>query len=615
MTNATAARKIDGDGRTVRQLLGGRKYSIDYYQREYKWQRKHVAELIDDLTARFLQSHEEGNERGEVVRYGHYFLGSAIISDKDGQKFIVDGQQRLTTLTLLLIFLYHRLQEVEQKGMVADLIFSQQFGKRSFNLNIPEREACMEALYKGEEYIDTGTSESITNILARYADLEDLFPDELAGTTLPFFVDWLVENVHLVEITAYSDEDAYTIFETMNDRGLSLTAVDMLKGYLLANIGDTERRTRASSAWKERVRALAEVGKDEDADGIKSWLRSQYAQSIRDRKRGASPQDFDIIGTEFHRWVRDHQDVLGLTADAEFGRFIERDFTFYGRWYERLRGAAEVLTPALECVHYNAQHNFTLQYPVMLAPLLVDDDEITALRKLRIVATYLDILIHRRIWNWRATDYSTMQYAMFLVMREARGKSIDELVPLLRKRLDDEAERFITNDRFRLHGTNGRQIHRLLARMTDYVETRSGQASRYAEYAKRGRDGYEIEHIWADHPERHSDEFGHPSEFREYRNRVGGLLLLPKSFNASYGDLSYVEKREHYLGQNLLARSLHEQAYDHNPGFLRFKAESGLPFHAHAEFKKADLDMRQALYQQLAEQIWSPERLNQEAAS
>ncbi len=46
--------------------------------------------------------------------------------------------------------------------------------------------------------------------------------------------------------------------------------------------------------------------------------------------------------------------------------------------------------------------------------------------------------------------------------------------------------------------------------MTDYVETRSGQASRYSEYAQRGRKGYEIEHIWADHPERHSDEFAHP---------------------------------------------------------------------------------------------------------
>jgi hypothetical protein len=428
-------------------------------------------------------------------------------------------------------------------------------------------------------------------------------------------VDWLIENVHLIEITAYSDGDAYTIFETMNDRGLSLTPADMLKGYLLANITDGDRRTRASGVWKERVQALADIGKDEDADGIKSWLRSQYAGSIRERKRGAEPQDFDLIGTEFHRWVRDHEERLGLSASAEFARFIERDFAFYGRWYERLRRAGETLTPGLDCVHFNAQHNFTLQYPVLLAPLRVDDDEATALRKLRVVAAWLDILIHRRIWNWRAIDYSTMQYAMFLAMRDIRGKSASDLATLLRERLDAESETFAGNDRFRLHGMNGRQIHRLLARMTDFVETRSGMASRYAEYAQRGKKGYEIEHIWADHPEQHADEFAHPSEFSEYRNRIGGLLLLPKSFNASYGDLPYDTKREHYLSQNLLARSLHEQAYDHNPGFRRFIEESGLAFRPHAEFRKADLDARQELYRALAERIWSPERLAQEAES
>jgi len=609
------SREIDGKGRTVRDLLAGRKYSIDYYQREYKWQQKQLAELIDDLAAKFLESHEAGNERSAVADYGHYFLGSIIISDKDGQKFIIDGQQRLTTLTLLLIFLHHRLDDTEQKGQIADLIFSQRYGKRSFNLDIPERTACMEALYKGEEFAEADPPESIANIFARYAEIEDLFPDDLAGPALPYFVDWLVENVHLVEITAYSDDDAYTIFETMNDRGLSLTPADMLKGYLLANITDTEKRTRASRVWKERVQALAELGKDEDADGIKSWLRSQHAENIRERKRGAAPQDFDLIGTEFHRWVRDHEDALGLTASAEFARFIERDFAVYGCWYERLRRAAEALMSGLECVHFNAQHNFTLQYPVLLAPLRVEDNEATALRKLRVVAAYLDILIHRRIWNWRAIDYSTMQYAMFLVMREIRGRSPTELAAALRERLDAETETFSSNDRFRLHGMNGRQIHRLLARMTDYVETRSGQASRYAEYAQRGKKGYEIEHVWADHPERHTAEFAHPSEFQEYRNRIGGLLLLPKSFNASYGDLPYGEKREHYAGQNLLARSLHGRAYDHNPGFKRFIEESGLPFRAHAEFGKADLDARQVLYQTLAERIWSPERLEQEAAS
>jgi hypothetical protein len=611
-TSSRPSRAIDGKGRTIRELLAGHKYSIDYYQREYKWQQKQVAELIDDLTDKFLDSHEEGNERSAVADYGHYFLGSIIISDKDGQKFIIDGQQRLTTLTLLLIFLHHQLEDVEQKGQIADLVFSQKYGKRSFNLDVSERADCMEALYKGEEFANANGPESVTNIVARYDDIGELFPDELNGSALPYFVDWLVENVHLVEITAYSDGDAYTIFETMNDRGLSLTPADMLKGYLLANVSDTGKRTHASGIWKERVQALVEVGKDEDADAIKSWLRSQYADSIRERKRGAVPQDFDLIGTEFHRWIRDHEKRLGLTASVEFTRFIERDFSFYGRWYEKLRRAAETRTPGLECVHYNAHHNFTLQYPVLLAPLRVDDDEATAIRKLRVVATYIDILIHRRIWNWRAIDYSTMQYAMFIIMRDIRGKSAADLAIMLRERLDAEPETFASNDSFRLHGMDGRQIHRVLARMTDYLETHSGQASRYAEYVQRGRKGYEIEHVWANHPELHKDEFSHPSEFQEYRNRIGGLLLLPKSFNASYGDLPYAEKREHYVGQNLLARTLHEAAYDHNPGFKRFIEASGLPFRAHAEFKKADLDARHELYRKLAEQIWSANRLKQE---
>src|SRR5439155_17050579 len=116
-TRATpASREIDVKGRTVRELLAGRKYSIDYYLGEYKWQQKQVSELLDDLAAKFLESHEEGNEPSAVADYGHYFLGSIIVSEKEGQKFIIDGQQRLTTLTLLLIFLRHQVEDIEQEG-------------------------------------------------------------------------------------------------------------------------------------------------------------------------------------------------------------------------------------------------------------------------------------------------------------------------------------------------------------------------------------------------------------------------------------------------------------------------------------------------------------------
>jgi hypothetical protein len=613
-TERRQPREIDGKGKTVRELLAGRKYSIDYYQREYKWQTKQVAELIDDLSAKFMESYEAGHERSAVAEYGHYFLGSIIVSDKDGQKFIIDGQQRLTTLTLLLIYLQHQLQETDQRGQLAELIFSQKFGKRSFNLDIPERTACMDALYSGRDVVSNDPPESIANILGRYSDIVDAFPEELRGVALPYFVDWLIESVHLVEITAYSDGDAYTIFETMNDRGLSLTPADMLKGYLLASVTDTDDRVRAGKVWRDRISALMDLGKDEDADGIKSWLRSQYADTIRDRKRGAAPEDFDLIGTEFHRWVRDHEDRLGLKESGDFVRFIDRDFAFYGHWYDRLRKAADTFTPDLESVYFNAEHNFTLQYPVLLSPLRIQDSEETILRKVRVSAAFLDILIHRRIWNWHAIDYSTMQYAMFIVMRDIRGKSTEELADRLRQRLDADSETFATNASFRLHGMNGRQIHRLLARMTDFIETRSGMPSHYVEYAKRGgKDAMEIEHIWADHAERHEDEFPHPSEFAEYRNRIGGLLLLPKSFNASFGALAYEKKLVRYDSQNLLARSLGTKAYENNPGFLRFVERSGVPFRPHTEFRKGDLDSRQALYVNLAEHIWNPDRLSKEA--
>ena len=83
-------REILGEARTIRELLSGAKYSIDNsYQREYRWQNKQVAELIDDLTGRFREDYEPGHAREAVGKYGHYFLGSIIISHKNGQNLLI----------------------------------------------------------------------------------------------------------------------------------------------------------------------------------------------------------------------------------------------------------------------------------------------------------------------------------------------------------------------------------------------------------------------------------------------------------------------------------------------------------------------------------------------
>jgi uncharacterized protein with ParB-like and HNH nuclease domain len=267
-------REILGKAKTVRELLKGVKYSIDYYQREYKWQDKQVRELVDDLTGKFLEEHDPAHARKKVADYPHYFLGSIISSKKDTASYIVDGQQRLTSLTLLLILLRTLQKSRADQVNVDELIVSEKYGQKSFNLYVDERTPCMEALYEGEYFDFTGRSESIQNLCQRYRELEEYFPDELSGAALPYFIDWLLENVHLVEVTAYSDDDAYAIFETMNDRGLSLNPTDMLKGYLLANIDDDLKRTAASKRWRDRIRELNDV-------------QSVAAQSIRHQDPGA----------------------------------------------------------------------------------------------------------------------------------------------------------------------------------------------------------------------------------------------------------------------------------------------------------------------------------------
>jgi uncharacterized protein with ParB-like and HNH nuclease domain len=601
-------KEILGKAKTVRELLKGVKYSIDYYQREYKWHEKQIHELVDDLSDKFLEEYDPAHSREKVAHYPHYFLGSIIISKKDTASYIVDGQQRLTSLTLLLILLRNLQKDNVKQVNVDELIFSERFGQKSFNLHVDERTPAMEALYEGQFLELADRPESVQNLIQRYRDLETYFPEELRGDALPYFIDWLQENVHLVEITAYSDDDAYTIFETMNDRGLSLSPTDMLKGYLLANI-DENKRTYANARWRQRIRELNDSGKEVEPDCFKAWLRSQYATKIRERRKGAKPEDFDRIGTEFHRWLRDVAHIIGLKQSDDFYSFIDREFNFYSRQYLRLVEAAQKPVPGLEHVLYNAQHGFTLQNILLLAPLRPDDDEATVTCKLDLVARYLDILLTWRLWNFRTIAYSTMQYAMFLVMRDVRGLTPGRLAEKLHDFLMREGETFASNERLRVHQQNRYALHRILARLTDYVETQSGQTSHYLDYVSQGKTRYELEHVWADHPERHNDEFSHPADFAEYRNRIGGLLLLPKTFNASYGDLAYEDKLPHYNSQNLLARSLNPQCYVHNPGFLRFKETSGLPFAPIEHFKKVDLEARSLLYRQIAERVWNPDEL------
>ena len=494
-------KKIDGTPKTIRELFTGVKYTIHYYQREYQWQTKQIEELLDDLSEEFFEFYSEEDERPKVLGYGHYFMGSIVLTADDNA--IIDGQQRLTSLTLLLIYLYHHLEEEKERADVLPLIYSRKAGTETFNIHVPEmpeRYAVMNALLQGE-YMDVSKqAETIRNIYNRYHDIKALMNDMFTKQALPMFKDWLIDNVDFIRIVAQTEQDAHKIFVSMNDRGLSLTPTEMLKGYLLSKIENDNIRQQTNDLWKKQILELKNIGKEEESDFIKNWIRSQYAETIRERKKNALPGDFDIIGTAFHKWVREQNTQMKLVKSKDYEDFILKQFDKFSQIYIELKKYAGKLTSGFEYVFFNADRNFTLQFQLILAAIDPEETKEISNQKIKLVSCFLDLYFTRRIFNYKTVDYSSIVYNVFMLSKKIRRKPLPELLDTLRKEIIDMEFQLETIDEFRLNGWTTRYMLHILSRVTDYLETQSGMTSNFSNYINREiRNPYDIEHIICDH--------------------------------------------------------------------------------------------------------------------
>jgi hypothetical protein len=355
---------------------------------------------------------------------------------------------------------------------------------------------------------------------------------------------------------------------------------------------------------------LQALDKEEDQRFIQSWLRAKYALTIRPGKAGSQNEDFEKIGTRFHNWFRDNLALMGLEKDSQagFNQFINEDFKYYLEAYLRIAQAEQTLTGGLESVHYLKQWGIasSLKHPLLLASLLPSDSVAMANQKMNLVAKYLEIFCVRRSINFRNFGATSIRYTMYSLVKELRNKSLEELQALLQAKLESMEEGWAAFNRFRLHGQNKYFVKYLLSRLSGYVDELAGENTNFTHYFHKGTGKpFEIEHIWSQHFVEHKDEFDQQHDFEDYRNRLGGLVLLPRGTNQSYGDKPYAMKKTHYIKENLLVKSLCPLAYVNNPNFKKLISEHALPFEAHEDFKKANVEARQALYQAICEEIWT----------
>ncbi len=600
-------KKIEGSPKSLKQLLQNTKYSIHYYQREYMWQRKHIEELIDDLTSEFLDNYKDGDSRPSVAEYGTYFMGSVVLAGRENA--IIDGQQRLSSMTLLLIYLNNRLKVINQSNTTIEaMIYSESYGIKSFNINVEERQDCMEAIFTGRVYDIANSGESIRNIYNRYNDIVDIFPKDITDNMLLYFCDWLADRVFFIEIIASTEQDAHKVFVTMNDRGLSLTSTEMLKGYVLSEIRDDVTREKMNNIWKQNIHELRKDDDKGDESFIKAWLRAQYAETIRENKSGAVNKDFDIIGGAFHKWVREERNKLGLAKPEDYVLFIKK-FAKFAEVYKMIRSAETSYNDSLKYVYYNAQLNFTLQPQLLLAPICFEDTNAIIIEKMNLVARYIDVLIVSRVINYRSVDYSTIKNFVFNITKEIRKCD----VPTLKIKLKNQYDSLLFNPDnvlldLRLNSFTKKYIKNILARVTSFIEENTGVASNYQNYMNtETKNPFEIEHIITDHFEWFTNEYRDQDEFKNWRNNIGALLLLHKSINASLNDAKYSEKLPKYCSNegNIYTESLGASAYQNNPQFKKFITNNKLDFKAYSQFGKTEITERNNLLSSLMKLVWN----------
>lgn len=609
--NQKLKNRIEASDTSINALLKDQKFTIDYFQREYRWQEKHIKLLIEDLTTTFLKSYKETDKRSEVANYQSYYLGPVVFSvnAENGKKSIIDGQQRITSITLLLIHLNHLQKENDQKVNISELIFSEKYGEKSFNMSDENREPCLKALYEiGAYERDGNDDETIKNIIERYSNIEESFPEEIESNALPFFIDWFVENVVVVAITAYSDENAYTIFETMNDRGLNLTPTEMLKGYILSKISDKKQRTEINEVWREQIQLLHEYGENYDNDFFQAWFRGKYAISIRPGKAGSENQDFELIGSRFHNWFKDnHKDLFNLKTSDDFYTFFKTQLPFFVKWYLACYDSQWQFNKVMPHLRYVQTWGIaeSLQDPLLLASINYKDEDEVINKKIDFVARYIETFTVRRSVNSRKFGQTTIKYTMFNLVKLIRNNSLEKLAANLTKEINQIPESWQGVNNLILNQMNKRFIKHLLSRISSYIDVIVGKNATYDTYQYPNGKQFEIEHIWANKFKEHKDEFEQEHEFQYWRNSIGALILLPQGTNQSFNSDKYPSKLEHYLKENTYAQTLHPSYYVKNPNFLKSTLIKELGFKPHPEFKKLDIDDRAELVEKICQHLWS----------
>ena len=603
---------IENHGYNIQDAFSHNFFIIPDYQREYVWQEKEVNKLLQDIVDEYESTDNE-----------EYFIGTILVSGAANNTLeVIDGQQRLTTLFLTLCALKHLLGDATDFNELISKRRTASDGTSSFSYRL-------DLHYEGAEDFCKVVSDAPS-----YAELKDqllklrgkLFGslDNLANAyqniilfltekysihenldieALLKFWGYLANRVVFIQIKT-SVSRALKIFETINDRGVSLNSMDLLKNLLFTHVKQ-DQFDKLKNEWKDITDPLEE-NKEKPLRFLRYYLMANYPI-----KGMGSKKEPIIREDQIYDWLIDKENAELCGYKRDPFRFVRQLIESVGTYINFSKGKDkhEKDSIPLDNLRNLCGGGFSQHFILLLAASKLPDEQFDyLLRQLESFLFYFIVTksttrdLERNFSVWAdelreivsKNDLSEQKKALkeFVAQRFEQGA---------KEKTDEFEDSF---KRFNFHSLQQYRLRYVLAKLTQYVDTHyiGKELGRLGDYLE-----LEIEHILPNTPEiqfkSEFDERNPDSPYDLMKNMLGNLTLLEKPINRSAGRKLFEEKKplygksRHYLTKSI--NSIDTVGKDTSIERINKMLES------YEKWNVEEIKSRQEVLFQLAKKVWA----------
>lgn len=608
---------ISPDKQNIDSVFSNTKYHIDFYQREYRWNQTPVLRLLDDIFYKFNENYLLNKDLppdSYVIesKYPWYYLNTYVTNKVDGKVFIVDGQQRLTTLSLMLNKLFHLAQNYESQAAkwLDSKIIGQDGFQSEFWLTHNAHKLTQQAIYNNQlDKADVSTGITAVNLVSNYKIISDYLNSHLESMhKFETFVYYFLKRLVIINLTV-EQTDVPMVFEVINDRGVSLKPYEILKGKILGQIDKTVLyNNKYHQLWEERITAINSFDENEADRFFRFYLKARFADSRAEAQSYDGDYHRIIFSNDFAKFI----DIAHNQNNAI--NFLETDFRYYTQLYIKARNNYDIDNDN-SAFTYNKVNDLDGAMVLILSACQLDDDQENL--KIDILPKELDRLFSLlQIQN--AYDSNAFQSITYKISKKIRNCAISDIRQAFDEALLNELSRVNSTPvtepvQYKLFKNTGINLNMrfkryFFSRIEEFLSDNLNLGMKHSVsdlVSKTGaKTGFHIEHILSYNDENLSLFDNDEDKFHQERNRLGGILLLKGKDNISSNNEVYLEKLRSYANTLYWNETLREDSYKSKLDMKDLNQKYQLDLEPISVFDDEALEKRQKILFNISSIIW-----------